>query len=307
VWIDNELSPPESPTQGGAFYRAERTFEAALKDYRWTFTTGTERLRLEDIDPAWFHVRTVSLTVTTIPDTPGVLAQTWQVALDPSHESYGARDSLFELFREDPANQSQALSLPIVVTRGQNIDDGGKVLQALLNSEDQLLGHLLSSTLPPDLWRASSDLQRSLEIRLENGNDGQRPGAPEYEGRVDPVTDRKTGLKILEDLEDISIVAAPGSTRGYEDGFRDDAQSIINLLMIHASQMRYRIAVLDSGDGQSVAQVQDLRAKLNSKYAAPLLPMGAGARPDHPAADLTAAQWIRGRHIRAQRHTASRV
>ena len=33
----------------------------------------------------------------------------------------------------------------------------------------------------------------------------------------------KTGLKAFEDVEDISIVAAPGSTFGYENGYRSDA------------------------------------------------------------------------------------
>jgi len=115
----------------------------------------------------------------------------------------------------------------------------------------------------------ATDVERSYEINLADGNDGQRPGSPEYEGRVDPLTNRKTGLKIFEDLEDISIVAAPGSTYGYETAsYHDDAQSIINQLIIHASKMRYRIAVLDSGDNQSIAQVRELRAKINSKYAA---------------------------------------
>jgi phage tail sheath protein FI len=65
------------------------------------------------------------------------------------------------------------------------------------------------------------------------------------------------------------MVAAPGSTYGYETAaYHDDAQSIIGQLIIHASKMRYRIAVLDSGDNQSITQVRDLRAKINSKYAA---------------------------------------
>ena len=41
----------------------------------------------------------------------------------------------------------------------------------------------------------------------------------------------KTGLKAFEDIEDISIVAAPGSTFGYEmPTTASDAATIINLL-----------------------------------------------------------------------------
>ena len=80
-----------------------------------------------------------------------------------------------------------------------------------------------------------------------------RPTATEYEGVEEP---GKTGLKIFEDLDDISIVAAPGSTFGYENGYRADANTIINLLISHARSMRYRIAVLDSGQGQSISQVR---------------------------------------------------
>src|SRR5262249_30528196 len=81
-------------------------------------------------------------------------------------------------------------------------------------------------------------------------------------------TTTKTGLKAFEDIDDISIVAAPGSTFGYNDGYRADASTIFGLLIGHAEYMRYRIAVLDSGEGQRIADVRALRAKLDSTYAA---------------------------------------
>jgi hypothetical protein len=73
---------------------------------------------------------------------------------------------------------------------------------------------------------------------------------------------------VFEDIEDISIVAAPGHTFGYENGYGTNAQTIANLLIAHATNMRYRIAVLDSGNSQSVSAVRALRAQFNSKYAA---------------------------------------
>ena len=127
-------------------------------------------------------------------------------------------------------------------------------------------------TLSADLKKAlldpaSADSARSVETRLAGGNDGARPGSTEYAGDDEDPDDR-SGMKALEDVEDISIVAAPGSTFGYEGGFRAEATTIANLLIGHAERMRYRIAVLDSGDGQSIAQVSTMRAGLDSKHAA---------------------------------------
>jgi phage tail sheath protein FI len=53
-----------------------------------------------------------------------------------------------------------------------------------------------------------------------------------------------------------------------ENGYRADAAQIVSLLISHASRMRYRIAVLDSGDGQSISQVRAMRGKIDSTYAA---------------------------------------
>jgi phage tail sheath protein FI len=268
VWIDDELSPAGSPAEGGAFYRAVRTLDPASASYKWTFEGRTDIRTLETLDAGVLRVRAVSLAVTTIPASEGVLPQTWGSALDPEHRRNGAEDSLADLFPAKPTNHSLALSLPIVITAGANLDSGVKILEAMLAANSSLLGGLLAPILPGPLWRNSSDLERSLDIVLVGGNDGMRPSATEYEGRVDPIDDAKTGLKLFEDLEDISIVAAPGSSYGYERDYRDDAQAVMAQLIIHASYMRYRIAVLDCSDGQSISEVRELRAKLNSKYAA---------------------------------------
>lgn len=101
------------------------------------------------------------------------------------------------------------------------------------------------------------------EFFLTQGADGEPPQGTHYEGAVDPSTNLKTGLTALEDLEDISIVAAPGSS--YTDA---NAQSVANALIGHAQRMRYRIAVIDSIAGQSIADVRSYRGKFDSKYAA---------------------------------------
>lgn len=84
-----------------------------------------------------------------------------------------------------------------------------------------------------------------------------------YAGAQDPDTGRKTGLRALEDVEEISIVAAPGSTA--DD---DHARAIAGHLIAHCETMRYRIAVLDSPEGHNIEQIRTYRASFDSKHAA---------------------------------------
>jgi phage tail sheath protein FI len=283
VWISNLASPPSPltspPAEGpGDYYIARRVFDSATKEWTWEFSAvGASNsppisplssqfqatVRLRDLNPErdgdTVRVVTLSLAVTSADGN----TQIWDdLPLDPNHERAGAPDSLFKRFSEDPGSLSQALRLPIVITPGIGIDDGLEVLQTLLAHDPSLnlRAHLDEMS--------SSDNQRSIVVELTGGNDGQRPTASEYEGDASPTSSKKTGLKSLEGIDDISIVAAPGSTYGYQNGYRSDAQTIMGLLISHAENMRYRIAVLDAGNDQAIADVRSLRARLDSKYAA---------------------------------------
>ncbi|GAA0331908.1 hypothetical protein GCM10009087_47620 [Sphingomonas oligophenolica] len=101
---------------------------------------------------------------------------------------------------------------------------------------------------------------------LTGGKDGKIPVPDDFKGAEDPTTNRKKGLVAFEDIEDISIVAAPGST--YSLAAATDAQAIANSLISHAERMQYRIAVLDSIKGASIGQVREYRAKFDSSHAA---------------------------------------
>lgn len=98
---------------------------------------------------------------------------------------------------------------------------------------------------------------------LTKGSDGKMPDLASFQGAEDPTTNRKKGLAAFEDIEDISIVAAPGSTFT-----ATSAQPVANALISHAERMQYRIAVLDSIKGQSIAEVRAYRAKFDSSHAA---------------------------------------
>ena len=69
-------------------------------------------------------------------------------------------------------------------------------------------------------------------------------------------------------VPDVAIVAAPGATFGYERGRQRESDAIVQALVAHAERMRYRFAVIDSGDGQSTAQVRTMRAAIDSPNAA---------------------------------------
>jgi len=261
VWIGDVKSPISSPPGSGTFYIAERDDE----DETWHFkktTSPTSQLDLDDLDPErGDNVRVATLTISVgAPDGSGSVGVWEGVPLDPEHKRGGSLDSLSARFAQDQSNVALRRTTPIVISLGDNVEDGLDVLQALLDSNSDLADALNDMK--------SSDAERSTETVLSGGDDGDRPGAAEYEGEAEEDTSVKTGLKAFEDIEDISIVAAPGATYGYENGYGSDATSIVNLLISHAQRMRYRIAVLDSGDGQSIAQVRAMRAKMDSSYAA---------------------------------------
>ena len=184
--------------------------------------------------------------------------------LDPNHTRAGANDSLFGIFTRTPGSISEARSLPIVVSFTPPDSDGLDVLLAIIPE--------LLTPLPADVSKSISVPDRlirgySWTAALVGGNDGIRPGAGDYEGQDNEEQTFKTGLKQFEDVEDISIVAAPGSTDDYKH-YRDNANTIYGLLIGHAERMRYRIAVLDSPPEMGIADVRRVRAKLDSKYAA---------------------------------------
>ncbi|MGB8510619.1 MAG: phage tail sheath subtilisin-like domain-containing protein, partial [Pyrinomonadaceae bacterium] len=270
VWINDITSPVSSPLAGGALYLADSYFDTDDNVHTWRFLDSgldpAAALRLDaltpDLDPArGDQVRVVTATVTVMSVEGDSLPSVWDgLALDPAHAIDGVPDSLSAKFDAQPTSLGQARTLPIVVTNGDDIESGLDIMRILLAARPGLSAQFADPN--------SSDEERTVDILLEGGNDGVRPGATEYEGRADDTSSIKTGLKSFEDVEDISIVAAPGSTYGYEGNYRQEANTIINLLISHATRMRYRIAIIDSGDGQSVADVRAMRAKIDSSYAA---------------------------------------
>ena len=112
---------------------------------------------------------------------------------------------------------------------------------------------------------------RIVNGSLDNGGVGNQPTPADYEGVETLVNgvNTKTGLRSFEDLEDISIVAAPGASVDFGDaGGTDHAEAIARCLISHCEKMHYRVAVIDSVKGHDIVKVKHFGSTFNSKYAA---------------------------------------
>jgi phage tail sheath protein FI len=273
VLVRRSASPVEPTLDAGELFVASSDYDTTAQERVWAFTPlagGSGPVALRDLN-AGDQIRVVTVTV-TVTDAEDMTTVWPDLPLDPRHRQAGQPDSLTALFAEVSLNRTQTRSLPIVIAPSQGGLTGIDVLVTLLNSGEPYYDSSEIAAILSDV--RSTDDQRSAEYALEGGNDGARPGVNEYEGQDDENLPFKTGLRAFEDIEDISIVAAPGSTFVPRDdpGYATDARAITGLLISHAQRMRYRIAVLDSQNGQTIAGVRALRGTLDSSYAALYFP-----------------------------------
>ncbi len=147
----------------------------------------------------------------------------------------------------------------------------GAVLAETPSSRADRLQHLIGLRFGADVSAADlhgavtalaavpGDTDGRRFVDLVGGADGSAPVA----GNETSAGSYIAGLAVLGGLEDISIVAAPGSSAYAE------AQAIGNALIAHAERRRaYRIAVLDSLPNQLPGDVRTARGRIDSKYAA---------------------------------------
>jgi phage tail sheath protein FI len=244
---------------------AESHFDTQTGSATWRFAPAgsppaspPEPLELADLQLDTDTIQIVTVAVSVTANERGALPQVWAgLPLDPAHQLGGAPDALSAVFAGD---STEARGMPITIDIGTNTT-GLAVLDAL---DDTTMGSALVTALGDP---TSTVDRRSVDTLLANGSDGDRPHATDYEG-AEQDDDSKTGLVAFEDIDDISIVAAPGSTYGFERTYGDNAHTIVNNLIAHAQKMRYRIAVIDCGDDQTVAEVRAMRAQFDTTYAA---------------------------------------
>ena len=215
-------------------------------------------------DPTSAGDRVYPLVLSVEVQMPGRFAQPliWE-GLTISSQTARIRDSVTQVFAEEISNRLQQLETPLQI----NIAKPDTLQPAAL------AGALLGLTD----WQVkldSSDSDRLTATKayeLANGNDGQRPKAEAFRGDEDAETALKSGLMALEDLEEISIVAAPGYS--FALNFSDPTsgnriQQINQHLITHCETMRYRIAVLDSPNNLALSGVRDYRSLVDNTRAA---------------------------------------
>jgi phage tail sheath protein FI len=207
-------------------------------------------------------VRSISLTVKTSPMGHFGVMQVWDdLVFDPSHSN-----SLSRVFAKEPASRTKALTVPLVFE--SDAASGVEMAKALMQ-----LGNIVDGSAVVLSLDSSNVSDRTTRLQLSGGNDGQQPTPEVYRGGRSG-NGISNGLVAFEELDDISMVAAPGSTHNFaqDGGNTVFAESILREIIHHCEQMRYRVAVLDSIEGSTVNKVLKLRCTIDSSWAALYFP-----------------------------------
>jgi Bacteriophage tail sheath protein len=136
--------------------------------------------------------------------------------------------------------------------------------------EGSPLAHDGLAPIPCFLWHAAraffneggKRLWVARVFRAGTSPAGERPQAEDFE----------RGLAALDAIEEVAIVAAPGSSYAGATTFGASAAAISAALIAHAERGRNRVALLDPPDGLDVAQVHAWRARFASNFAALYFP-----------------------------------
>jgi hypothetical protein len=102
-----------------------------------------------------------------------------------------------------------------------------------------------------------------LNIVLQGGADGDPPDPIDYVGQ-DNGPGQRTGIRALEDIDVVSIVAVPGVVD----------QMVQNYLVTHCENLMDRFAILDPDykANSAMEDVQDQRSNFDTRYAALYFP-----------------------------------
>jgi phage tail sheath protein FI len=193
--------------------------------------------------PANLYVLTVTVTA---PGASGQLMSFTSLGLDPTGANY-----IGNVLGVTPPRPIDQLQNQISFT-----------IPGSLSSPDQLFGALFPtwndpSATPPTPTPAAT-------FTLTGGDDGAVPVAQNY----------VTALTFFEPLEDIAIVATPGSS-----SYADTA-NITNSLITHVERQRaYRVGILEAGSGLLDSDYENVRAQIDSSRAGLYVPWVQTANP----------------------------
>ncbi|MCJ8500112.1 phage tail sheath family protein [Desulfatitalea alkaliphila] len=124
------------------------------------------------------------------------------------------------------------------------------------------------------LFNALFGTESANTIAIKNGNDGVEPvPTTSSTSRDDHTVAFAEALEVLEALDDIAIVAAPGHSEMAQYA------AIQQALISHAERDKYCIAVLDTPSQLSIQGARDARSRIDSSYAALYYPWVTVANP----------------------------
>lgn len=248
---------------------------------QWALEAGDgTSVGLAGVEAVYPLAVTVDVARPTV-DGRGLPAFAPPVTYGPLSLSPDAPDGVWQRFGPDGGPEAPPLVLR-PVAGDAHVDS---LTNALFPPTSPIDEHWLTAPGQPAPPRAPD----GVSARLAGGRDGAAPTALQVSG--DP--DQLSGLAAFEALEDISIVAAPGSTQ------LPEAAGIRQALLVHCERMRYRVAVLDVPRGASVNQAREWRNQTSSTRAAIYYPWVTVTHPflggplQLPPSGFAAGIWAR--------------
>ncbi|GGM96314.1 phage tail sheath subtilisin-like domain-containing protein [Streptomyces fuscichromogenes] len=271
----------------------------------WTLTGGAFALALDEAGGVYPLTALVEVQHPTV-DAQGLPAfgppqAVGEFGFDPRAVGTG----ITTVLTANPPTRRAALSVPVAVEGvaglGQvSADDLPRVIAAAL----------FDATILETSPVATTPLQlRQRVVTLTGGSDGNAPDVTEYEGDPTGFADYQdnatalpfNGLLAFESVDDVSIVAAPGSSTGWDrtTAAQGKARAIANAVINHSERMIYRVAALDTPPGFLPDEALDYRNQRSSTHAAlyyPWITVSSpvdGSRVDVPPAAYLAGIWAR--------------
>jgi uncharacterized protein len=243
---------------------------------------GGHTLQLGDLDPSIMRVYRITVSVLVLRFGQFEAEEAWP-DLSPHPD---ARNSITSVFRQQPVSREMQLTVPFAINPPTDQFTGTDTLVWLFGKS--FISNTLALSLATDSELTGSlagslPLQRPTPAELQvsytllGGSDGNLPILEEYEGTPasrDPVTQLTTpasGLESLADIDEISMVAAPGITVGYTTiaGRAPQVVEIVQALIEHCEiRMKYRVALLDSPPDLITSEIRTYRGLFETSYAA---------------------------------------
>jgi uncharacterized protein len=235
-------------------------------------------VQISSLDPATMRVHRILLTVLVLRAGLFETGETWS-DLSPNPNS---RNAVTSIFTAEPESRELQLTSPFAIETPIAQFTGAQLIEWLSVGSDLITK--LSQSLATDQELAGSipltrptlaqlqvayTLQGASNVKL----DGKLPTADDYKGKEAERNSQNkiapaTGLETFADIDEISMVAAPGYSFNYNAN-PGRADEIVQNLVEHCEiRMKYRVALLDSPNDAIVSEVQAFRGKFDSSYAA---------------------------------------